>query len=227
MDNVIKARTNMVLSQIITTTFADQQLLDTMLKVPRQFFVPASLKAIAYSDEHLSLGNNRYIMAPATLAKMMQLTQVTESDTVLDIGVTTGYSSAIFSKLADKVIAMESDQELASRANFILHSIGIKNTIVLSTNLIDGHPDGGPYNVIFFNGAVETIPESLTNQLADGGRLVTVTYSTPAYNPLNYKILGMLTVIERSGDHLLKKEIMPITLFPLNEFRVALVNSYH
>jgi protein-L-isoaspartate(D-aspartate) O-methyltransferase len=222
MDNVIKARTNMVLSQIATTSTGDQQLFDTMLEIPRQSFVPSSMQSIAYSDDNLGIGNHRYIIAPATLAKMLQQTRVTPQDTVLDIAVATGYSSAIFSRLAHKVIAMEADQELASTANFTLHNIGITNAIIISSNLLEGHPDGGPYDVIFFNGAVASIPEALTDQLADGGRLVAVTYTAEAYNPLTFTVLGVLTVIERNGDHLMKKELLPITLFPLLDFKTAL-----
>jgi len=219
MDNITKARTNMVLSQIITTSSVDQLLLDTLLEIPRQLFVPNHLKAVAYNDDHLALGNNRYIMAPATLAKLIGLARVTPQDIVLDIAVTTGYSSAVFSKLAHSVMAVECDLDLASRANFILHSLNIKNVIVISTNLTEGHSDAGHYNVIFFNGAVENIPESLTHQLADGGRLVAVTYDPAAYNPLTHTVLGNITVIERHNNRLQKTELMPITMFPLEEFR--------
>lgn len=220
MDNVIKARTNMVLSQIITTTFVDQQLRDAMLEVPRQLFVPLHLKSIAYHDEHLSLGNGRFMLSPSVLAKMLQLAHITRDDTVLDIGITTGYSSAVLAHLCKKVIGIESDQELASKANYILHSIGVHNAIVISANLVDGHADGGPYDVIFFNGAVETIPESLTNQLADNGRLITASYSSGTYNPITHRALGTLMLMERHGEHLFRKELIPIMLFPLDEFRI-------
>ena len=227
MDTTLKARMNMVQCQIETTTSLGQALHQAMIDIPRQLFVPTPLSGIAYSDDHLPLGSDRYMMSPSVLAKMIQLAEIRPGDSILDIGVTTGYSSAIFSQLALRVIAIESDPDLASKANSILHSIGIKNVIVISTSLIDGHPDSGPYDAIFFNGAIETIPQSLTDQLANGGRLITTTYNHTTYNPLTHKVLGMLTLYKRINGDLSKQELFPINLFPLEEFRKKNNESYH
>ncbi len=172
-------RTRMVDCQIRTTNVMDWAVLSAFGEVPREAFVPASLRDMAYLDEDLRVSgakseNPRYLMEPSPLAKLLQLAEIGENDLVLDIGCATGYSSAIISRIAGSVIAIESDDDLAARATETLADLGYDNVAVVSCPLEDGLESEAPYDVIVLGGSVERVPDKLLDQLRDGGRLVAV-----------------------------------------------------
>lgn len=174
------ARTKMVDNQIRTTDVTSHTVLSAFLSVPREEFVPAGRKALAYIDTDVALETEdgkptgRYLMEPSPLAKLLQLAAVTAEDSVLEIGCGTGYASALLSQLAASVVALESDASLAAQASAKLAALGCGNVTVVTGELEKGHAAGAPYDLIFINGAVETIPDSLFAQLKNGGRLVAV-----------------------------------------------------
>ncbi len=168
------SRRNMVANQIRTNEVADERLLAAFGEIPRERFVPDQLKGVAYIDEDLPLKKGRYLMEPMVLAKLLQLAQVTPGDIVLDIGCATGYSTAVIARLANTVVALESDAELAARAAATLTELGADNAVVVNAPLAEGYPKQGPYDVIVFGGAVPRIPDTVARQLAEGGRLVAV-----------------------------------------------------
>jgi protein-L-isoaspartate(D-aspartate) O-methyltransferase len=151
-----------------------------MLEVPREAFVPAKLTSLAYIDEDIQLSEAangqgpRYLMEPSPFAKLVQLAEVRPSDFVLDVGAGSGYSSAVFSRLASSVIALESDTVLAGLAASTLSRLGYDNVVVVQGELPEGFASEAPYDVIFIGGCIEQLPESFQNQLKEGGRLVTV-----------------------------------------------------
>lgn len=173
-------RTKMVDNQIRTTDVTSHTVLSAFLSVPREEFVPARRKDLAYIDTDVALetedgkATGRYLMEPSPLAKLLQLAAVTSDDSVLEIGCGTGYASALLSQLAASVVALESDPALAAQAAAKLAAQGCANVTVVTGELEKGHPAGAPYDLIFINGAVETIPDSLFAQLKNGGRLVAV-----------------------------------------------------
>ncbi len=177
--NFEAARIKMVDNQIRTTDVTSHAVLAAFLSVPREEFVPAAVKPLAYIDSDIELaadatGGRRYLMEPSPLAKLLQLGAISKDDKVLEIGCGTGYASAILSSLAASVVALESDATLASEASATLGRLGHANVSVVTGELEKGHAAGAPYDVIFVHGAVETIPEPLLSQLNDGGRLVAV-----------------------------------------------------
>jgi protein-L-isoaspartate(D-aspartate) O-methyltransferase len=177
--NFEAARIKMVDNQIRTTDVTSHPVLAAFLSVPREEFVPAALKPLAYIDSDIELaangaGGRRYLMEPSPLAKLLQLAKISKDDTVLEIGCGTGYASAILSELAASVVALESDETLALEATATLGRLGHANVKVVTGDLEKGHAAGAPYDVIFVHGSVETIPEGLLSQLSDGGRLVAV-----------------------------------------------------
>lgn len=174
MADFAAARRNMVESQIRTNAVTDPALLAALGAIPREKFVPEALRGVAYIDEDLPLKKGRYLMEPMVLAKLLQLAAITPDDVVLDIGCGTGYSAAVISKLANTLVALESDSELAARATATLSDLGIDNVVVVVAPLAGGYAKQAPYDVIIFNGAVPRIPEAIARQLADGGRLVAV-----------------------------------------------------
>ncbi len=180
MVDFASARTKMVDSQLRTEDVTDYDVLRAFGEVPREMFVPARLKALAYIDEDLAVKDAasgtpaRYLMEPAPFAKLVQAAEIDKTDIVLDIGCATGYSAAVLSRLADSVVALESDADLAAQASETLLELSIDNVAVVTGPLEAGYPGEGPYDVIFLGGAVEAVPQVLFDQLKEGGRLVAV-----------------------------------------------------
>ncbi|UIJ73572.1 protein-L-isoaspartate O-methyltransferase [Aurantimonas sp. HBX-1] len=168
------ARTKMVDNQIRTTDVSSHAILRAFLQVPREEFVPAPRKPLAYIDEDVPLGGGRYVMEPSPLAKLLQLAAVRPDDVVLDVGCGSGYGSAILSHLAGSVVALEEDPQLAAQATDNLSRLDYVTCVVVEGRLAEGYPSEAPYDVIFFEGSVETLPETFFEQLREGGRMVVV-----------------------------------------------------
>ncbi|MEM8588046.1 MAG: protein-L-isoaspartate O-methyltransferase [Pseudomonadota bacterium] len=174
MSDFAQARSNMVESQIRTNKVTDQRILDAFLDVPREQFVPKSSRGIAYVDEDISVGGGRYLMEPMVLARLIQALNVRSSDLVLDVACATGYSSAILARLANTVVALEEDSDLASSATAALAELDVDNAVVVEGRLVDGYPSQGPYQAILINGSVAEVPAAFAEQLTEGGRLAAV-----------------------------------------------------
>ena len=176
MSGFATARQNMVDGQVRPSDVTDIRILDAMLAVPREAFVPASKQALAYLDLDLDVGEGgsagRFLIQPAVLAKMLQAAEIKETDRVLVVGCATGYAAAVIGRfVASLVTATESDPALAARAKALLAG---ENAIVRTAAAAEGDPADGPYDVIVLNGATEVVPQKLYGQLRDGGRLVGV-----------------------------------------------------
>lgn len=196
-------RLNMVESQVRPSDVTDRRIIRAMLDVPREAFVPTSLKPLAYMDDMLTLVKpasgtaGRAMMAPRALAKLLQLGEIGAGSVVLDVGCATGYSSAVVAKIAQTVVALESDAALAETAGQTLESLGFDNVAVVTGSLDAGYASEGPYDVIVVAGAVSVMPPALLDQLKDGGRLVAVTAGLP----------GRGTVWRRIGRHFDRREV--------------------
>lgn len=171
-------RVKMVDGQVRTTDVTDKDVLAAMLSVPREAFVPERLRDLAYIDEDLEVAATpegpRFLMEPSPFARLVQLAEIAPGDRVLDVGCATGYSAAILSRLAAQVVALESDSELADRAMANLAAAGASNVKVVKGPLPAGCAAQAPFEVILIEGAVEEVPQSLMDQLGEGGRLVAV-----------------------------------------------------
>jgi protein-L-isoaspartate(D-aspartate) O-methyltransferase len=168
------ARLNMVEGQIKPNRVTDFALLNAFANVPRELFVPKAMRGIAYVDEDIRIAPGRYLMEPMVLARLIEEAGIGHEDVVLDIGCATGYATAIMARLANTVVAVENDPALASEATDLLGRLGVDNAAVVEGALTQGYPGQAPYQAILINGAVARVPEVIANQLADGGRLVTV-----------------------------------------------------
>lgn len=174
MTDFAMRRSTMVDTQVRPSDVTKFPIIDAMLTVPRELFVPADKREAAYVGEHVSLGANRVVLDPRTLAKMLEAVDIQPDETVLDIGAGLGYSSALCARLAEAVIALEDNADRVTEAERALSEAGIDNVAVVEGELAKGAAKHGPYDVILIQGAVQRIPEEITSQLKDGGRIVAI-----------------------------------------------------
>jgi protein-L-isoaspartate(D-aspartate) O-methyltransferase len=168
------ARLNMVESQVRPNRVTDPRIVLAMLELPREKFLPESLRGVAYVDEDVHIGDGRYLTEPMVLARLVQAAAIHETATVLEIGTGTGYGAAVLSRLAGKVVALDSDPAFLKKAFANLGEIGAKNVTLAEGPLAQGWPQQGPYDAIIFSGAIQYLPQPVIDQLAEGGRLVAV-----------------------------------------------------
>ncbi len=167
------ARFNMVEAQVRSCNVTDPHILAAMSAVPREKFVPSAARALAYADVPVAVAPGRFLLDPRSFAKLAQLAGIGAGDRVLDVGCATGYSSAVLARLAGEVVALEQDADLVRVASELLANV-VGKVEVMQGALIEGAKGRGPFDVIFVNGAIEQVPDTLTAQLAEGGRLVAV-----------------------------------------------------
>ena len=176
MSDFATSRRNMVDCQVRPSDVTDLRIIEAMLTVPRENFVPDAKRAIAYPDLDIDVAADgkakRCLIKPAVLAKMLQAAAITENDRVMVVGCATGYSAAVIARLAKDVVATESDPVLASTAKNNLS--GLSNVTVSVAEPAAGDSAHGPYDVIVLDGSTEVEPRGLYDQLKLGGRLVGV-----------------------------------------------------
>jgi protein-L-isoaspartate(D-aspartate) O-methyltransferase len=192
MTSFSAARTAMVDRQVRPSDVTSFPIIDAMLRIPRERFLPTRLQEVAYSDGPVQIGQGREMLAPRTFAKMLDGARIGPDDLVLDIAPGLGYSTAIIAQMAAAVIAIEPDEEMAKAAAGILTALEVDNALLKAGDPLQGDAAHGPYDAVFVNGAVGRLPKALCDQLKDGGRLVTIETSGG---------VGRAVVYVRSGDH--------------------------
>ncbi|MFO1186541.1 MAG: protein-L-isoaspartate O-methyltransferase [Alphaproteobacteria bacterium] len=167
-----RARENMIENDVRTNDVTDRRLIAALRAVPREDFVSSESRELAYAGISVPVGLDRHIMEARAFSKLAQAARIAGSERVLDVGCATGYASAVFSRLAREVVALESEEGLAKVAETALGDL--RNVKVARGDLRQGAPASAPFDVIFVNGGVEVIPDGLTQQLAEGGRLLCI-----------------------------------------------------
>lgn len=171
MTDYAARRTTMVDTQVRPSDVTKFPIIEAMLSIPREEFVPDTRREAAYVGENLDIGAGRVMLEPRTLAKMLDALDVQRDEMVLDLGCGLGYSSAVIARLAEAVVAVENIEALASEAQDILSREGADNVILHQGPLAEGAAQHGPYDVIVIEGAVAELPASILDQLKDGGRI--------------------------------------------------------
>jgi protein-L-isoaspartate(D-aspartate) O-methyltransferase len=200
------AREQMVEQQSAARGIADERVLAAMRAVPRHLFVPAAHQDQAYADRPLPIAEGQTISQPFIVAIMTATLQVRPTDRVLEIGTGSGYQTAVLARLAAHVTSIERHAPLADAAARLLRELGIADVDVVVGDGTEGWPAEAPYDRILVTAGAPTLPESLTAQLADGGRLVI---------PVGPSGLQHLTVVDRAGDRMQVREGEPCVFVPL------------
>lgn len=179
MIDYLAARTAMVDGQIRPSDVTLYPILEAMLNVPRESYVPSGKRPVAYMGADIDLGGNRFVLDPRVFAKMLESLDIQKNDLVLDIGSGLGYSAAVVGRMAEAVIAVESDADLAGVAESTLSEQSTFNAVVHVGPLSEGAAKHGPYDVILIEGGVQTVPEALLSQLKVGGRIAAIFVQGP------------------------------------------------
>ncbi len=167
-------RTMMVDTQVRPSDVTKFPIIEAMLAVPRELYVPNAAREAAYVGENLSLGDGRVLLEPRTFAKMLDAASVQPDEVVLDLGCGLGYSTAVLARLAEFVVGVDDDPARTGEAQTTLSENGVDNAAVLTGPLAEGAAKSGPYDVIIVQGAVEEVPQALIDQLRDGGRMICI-----------------------------------------------------
>lgn len=207
------ARANMVESQIRPNAVTARRVINAFDEIPREAYVPKSVQAIAYMDEDIAVGKadgaTRYLIQSMVLARLLQLADISAQDVVLDVGCCLGYSAAVLARLADAVVSLECDEDMAACAGENLVTQGVDNAAVVTGPLNQGYPSQGPYDAIVLNGAVPSVPKALLEQLKEGGRLVAI---------VSEGALGRAHLFVRHGDVFAERIAFDATVAPLPGF---------
>lgn len=178
--NLEQARYNMIEQQIRTWDVLDQDVLDLLMRLPREDFVPVEYHNVALADMNTPIGNGQVMMAPKMEARMLQALELKPDDTVLEVGTGSGYVTALLGSLARHVYSVEIDAELKTAAEQRLAAHGINNVTLEEGDAARGWKNHAPYDVIVITGSLPTLPDSFKQSLKVGGRLFAIVGDAPA-----------------------------------------------
>ena len=194
MSDFAARRLMMVDTQVRPSDVTKFPIIDAMLTVQRELFVPRDRREAAYIGENVGLGDGRVLLEARSLAKMLDALDLQKTDLVLDIGAGLGYSAAVMARMSEAVVALEDTPERISEAQDALTEAEADNVILQLGHLVEGAAQHGPYDVIVIEGAVEMVPPELIAQLKEGGRIACI-FSDAALGTakIGYKLNGRVT----------------------------------
>ncbi|MDP2086698.1 MAG: protein-L-isoaspartate O-methyltransferase [Gemmobacter sp.] len=170
MSDFAARRVMMVDTQVRPSDVTKYPVIAAMLAVPREAYVPTAMREAAYVGENLPLAPQRVLLEPRTFAKMLDAMDIRADELVLDVGAGLGYSAAVIARMAEAVVAVETEP-MASEAQANLGSERVDNVAVITGELVAGSPRQAPFDAIVIEGGVEVVPDTLTAQLKVGGRI--------------------------------------------------------
>ena len=174
MADYARRRLIMVDTQVRPSDVTSFPIIDAMLTVPREDFVPEAKRDLAYVGGPIEIAPGRALLDARVIAKMLDAVDVTPADVVLEVGAGLGYVTALLARLSQAVVAVEEDTTLAAEAEATLGAQGFDNAAVIAASHVEGGARHGPFDVIFVSGGVEEIPDALLAQLRDGGRIIAI-----------------------------------------------------
>ncbi len=206
-----EARTRMVDGQIRPNRVSEPRLLEALRNTPREAFVPAAAASRAYADEEVPLPGGRAMMQPMVLAKLLQLAAIRPAERVLVVCAGTGYGAALVARLGAHVVALEADAGLRAIATRALGGEPAGALRLEAGDPTQGYAAAAPYDVILVEGEIPGVPESLSAQLAEGGRLVAILAED--------KGLGVAMLGRRIGGALTLTAAFDASVSPLPAFQ--------
>ncbi|HID66701.1 MAG TPA: protein-L-isoaspartate O-methyltransferase [Roseibacterium sp.] len=174
MADFTQRRVTMVDTQVRPADVTKFPTLDAMLSVPREVYVPVAARDVAYADGPVQLADGRQLLDPRAIAKLLDALAPTPGDLVLELGASTGYTTALLAHMAEAVVAIEEDEALAREAVAALSEQGVDNAALIQGELTAGSPRHGPFDAIAIFGGVEEIPATIIDQLKDGGHIAAI-----------------------------------------------------
>jgi protein-L-isoaspartate(D-aspartate) O-methyltransferase len=177
--NFEQARINMVEQQVRPWGVLDQRVLDLLLTIPREAFVPEHLRQLAFADIAIPLGHGEVMMTPKVEGRLLQALAVEPQDRILEIGTGSGYLTALFAKTGGRVTSIEIHADLTRQAEARLKAQGIANVTLEVGDGVQGWERAAPYDVIAVTGSVPVLTDHFERQLAVGGRLFVVVGRSP------------------------------------------------
>jgi protein-L-isoaspartate(D-aspartate) O-methyltransferase len=212
MSDFASRRVMMVDTQVRPSDVTKFPIIEAMLSVPREVYVPDDRREAAYVGENLPLGGGRVLLEARTLAKLLDAIDLRPGEMVLDLGCGLGYSAAVIARLVGTVVAIEDDEAMAADAQRLLSEEGVDNALVLAGPLAAGAAKHAPYDAIMVQGGVETVPDALLQQLKDGGRIGAIFMDGP---------LGTAKIGYKSDGHITWRPVFNATAPVLEGFRKA------
>ncbi len=198
--NTEQARFNMIEQQIRPWDVLDQSVLSLLAVVKREDFVPAAYRSMAFFDTEVPLPNGQCMLAPKVEGRLLQELNVRRHERVLEIGAGSGYMAALLSHKARQVVTLEIDPTIAKFASDNLRRAAVSNVSVVEADGSKRLPTAGPFDVILLSGSIASVPQSLLNELAPGGRLAAIVGQEPVMNAV---------LVTRVGDN----EFKSVNLF--------------
>lgn len=205
-ERFVEDRERMVMRQLARRGIADERVLAAFRRVPREAFVRPDLAASAYDDNPLPIGEGQTISQPYVVALMAAAAKIGPAARVLEVGAGSGYAAAILGELAGEVVTIERHASLAENAKHVLAGLGYRNVLVVEGDGSRGFPERAPYDAILVAAGAPAPPESLKDQLAEGGRLV-IPVSVDSHQDLK--------VITRNGDAFEEENLGAVRFVPL------------
>jgi protein-L-isoaspartate(D-aspartate) O-methyltransferase len=196
----------MVERQLRRRGIPDERVLAAMSRVPREQFVPDSVRAYAYADDALPIGKGQTISQPFVVATICSLLALDGFERVLDVGTGSGYQAAVLAELVAEVVTIERIQELAETARAALAAAGYRNVEVRVGDGSLGVPERAPFDAIAVAAATPTVPQALYEQLAEGGRIVVPRGSRDGQE---------LVLVVRTADGPVERAVLPVRFVPL------------
>ncbi|NOX93175.1 MAG: protein-L-isoaspartate O-methyltransferase [Gammaproteobacteria bacterium] len=177
--NTEQARFNMIEQQIRPAEVLDQRVLEVISNTPREAFVPANYRDLAFSDINIPLPNGQMMMKPIMEGRLLQALNIQPEDSILEIGTGSGYFTALLARLGKQVHSIEIDADIMATAQERLATRGIDNVTLLQGDAAQGWDQDGPFDVIAITGSLPILPGSIQQQLTVGGRMVAIVGQSP------------------------------------------------
>jgi protein-L-isoaspartate(D-aspartate) O-methyltransferase len=199
-------RQEMVQQQLIPRDVKDARVLAAMSKVPREEFVPTDSRAASYEDGPLPIGYDQTISQPYIVAFMTEKLQLKPNNRVLEVGTGSGYQAAVLAELVADVYTIEIVEPLAKNAEATLERLGYKNVHVKVGDGYSGWPEHAPFDAIIVTCAPDHVPQQLTDQLEDGGRMII---------PVGERFAQQLYLLEKRDGRLRESAVLPVRFVPM------------